>query len=63
MNLKPTKMELDPYILGIYESVMKEYWPNPKSELYCRVCNYQEFKSMTDFEEHKKMPNHIVSFA
>eukprot|EP00111_Clytia_hemisphaerica_P009795 TCONS_00028730-protein len=59
LNLKPTTMELDPYILGVYESVMKEYWPSPKTELYCRVCNYQEFKSMTDFEEHKKMPNHI----
>ena len=60
MNLKPTKMELDPYILGIYESVMKKYWPNPRSELYCRVCNYREFKTMKDFEEHKKTPNHIV---
>lgn len=57
-NLKPTEMELDVYILGVYESVMKPYWPLPKSKFYCRVCNYAEFTSESELKRHNLTIDH-----
>lgn len=57
-NLKPTEMELDVYILGVYESVMKPYWPLPKSKYYCRVCNYAEFNSESEMKRHNLTVDH-----
>ena len=63
MSLKPTEMELDPYILGIYESVMKPYWPNPRTQFHCRICNYKEFKTEQDLEQHNNTPEHKVNIC
>lgn len=60
MNLKPKEMELDPYILGVYESVMKPYWPSPKTTFYCRICNYKEFQTKSDHDEHYESEDHKV---
>jgi len=57
-NLKPKEMELDVYILGIYESVMKPYWPLPNSKFYCRVCNYAEFNSESELKRHNLTVDH-----
>jgi len=57
-SLKPTELELDVYILGIYESVMKPYWPVPKSTYYCRMCNYLEFSTEGDFRHHNNTNDH-----
>ena len=61
-NLKPTEMELDVYILGVYESVMKSYWPLPKSQFYCRVCNYAEFKGESELKRHNLTVDHKVCY-
>lgn len=60
MNLKPTEIDLDAYILGVYESIMKPYWAVPKSSYYCRICNYTEFKSEHELTDHKKSREHQV---
>jgi len=57
-NLKSTELELDVYILGIYESVMKPYWPVPQSKYYCRICNYLEFSVEADFRRHNNTNDH-----
>ncbi|XP_065655895.1 uncharacterized protein LOC100201447 isoform X2 [Hydra vulgaris] len=58
MKLKATSVDLDSYILGIYESVMRAYWPVPKSKFYCRICNYKEFRTSQDHEAHQKTREH-----
>jgi len=62
MELKPVEMELDPYILGVYESVMRDHWPNPSTQYYCRVCNYKEFKDEKELNRHNSSPEHQVKF-
>jgi len=57
-NLVATELELDVYILGVYESVMKPYWPVPKSTYYCRMCNYLEFSTEADFRHHNSTMDH-----
>lgn len=59
MELKPTEMDLDPYILGIYESIMKPYWPSPSSDYYCRICNYIEFSNEEEFNQHVTSKEHV----
>jgi len=59
MNLKPREIDLDAYILGVYESIMKPYWPVPKSAFYCRICNYQEFSVEAEYNRHKNTTQHL----
>lgn len=58
MDLKPSTMDLDAYILGIYESIMKPYWPVPKSNFYCRICNYKEFQFQDELDRHNVSREH-----
>lgn len=58
MKLKPTVIDLDAYILGVYESIMKPYWPVPKSNYYCRTCNYTEFRNERELNNHKSTKDH-----
>ena len=60
MKLTPAKLTLDEYILGIYESIMKPFWPLPKTRFYCRICNYLEFKSSEDYNTHCATDDHKV---
>lgn len=54
-------MDLDAYILGIYESIMKPYWPVPKSNFYCRICNYKEFQFQDELDRHNVSREHQVN--
>jgi len=38
-------MEQDAFVLAVLEKTLTKYWPQPKSEHFCRCCNYSEFTS------------------
>ena len=63
MKLKPNQIDLNTYVLGVYESIMKPYWPKPKSKFYCRICDYREFETDDDLYDHEQTVEHeVMSF-
>ncbi|XP_057304349.1 uncharacterized protein LOC130641530 isoform X3 [Hydractinia symbiolongicarpus] len=40
------------FITSVFEEVLGKFWPQPKSQFHCRICNYKEFATLHLKEEH-----------
>jgi len=48
------------YVKVALETVMEDYWPQPKSIYYCRLCNYAEFLDDQALRDHQQKQDHIL---
>lgn len=54
-----TKSERDSFVLSALEKAMKKFWPHPKSQYFCRCCNYSEFASQGLLDRHMQSARHL----
>ena len=55
------EMEQDAFVLAVLEKTLAKYWPQPKSEHFCRCCNYSEFASKSLLDRHLQSARHLVN--
>lgn len=60
-RLDATQLPIDDFVNAVIEHELGEFWPRPESEFYCRPCNYQEFSSQQELDNHNKSDMHKVS--
>ena len=53
-------MDEDSFVLAALEEKMKIFWPYPKSQYFCRCCNYSEFVSQALLDRHLQSARHLV---
>lgn len=52
--------DVNMFITSVFEEVLGKFWPQPKSQFHCRICNYKEFTTSHLKEEHITSIKHKV---
>ena len=59
-KLDVKSMDEDAFVLAALEERMQKFWPHPKSQYFCRCCNYSEFVSQALLDRHLQSARHLV---
>jgi len=53
-------MSISEFITAVFEKAFVGLWPCPKSDLFCRCCNYTEFENKEELVKHYLSVEHKV---
>ncbi|XP_066917683.1 uncharacterized protein [Clytia hemisphaerica] len=58
-QLDVKKLDENAFVLAALEKRMAFLWPHPKSQYFCRCCNYSEFPNQAMLDRHQKSARHL----